>query len=165
MTVGEVKAWLESYTDTLRKIFRAEEALKEARERATSIGAKLGDGMPRAHGVKTDLSDHVVRVYELAQRAATLDARAEAIADGICDELGWADLTQIEMRVIVERYLRPERVVVTSGKIDRRDGYKLREWSRIAQRLKVSEDRVYKAHGKALGKIADSRTRWERGLA
>lgn len=165
MTASEVKAWMEMYVETLRRVFRAEEALTEAQEQATSIGAKLGDGLPRAHGVKSDLSDYIVRAHELAQRAAVLDARAEVIADGICDEISMAGLSMTEMRVLVERYLKPVKVDVRAGGRMARDGYRLQEWSKIAQKLGCTQDQIYKVHGKALAKVANSRTRWEQETA
>jgi len=160
MTAAEVKEWLEEYGETLRRAYRAEETAEEARQRATSIGARIGDGMPHARGGHHDLSDVMERIEDAEAEAAEWEARARETRAALLDAVGLAGLDALEIIVIRERYLLPAVASVASGHLARTDGVRLRPWAEIAEKWGQTESRIYKIHGRALDKIARAMDSW-----
>ena len=124
------KEYLWKYRDTVNRIKRIDEELKEVREIKTSISQMLNDGMPHCHR-RGDMSGYAAK-FDTLER--------ELIEERYSRIMIYLDISKRINRIKKES----ERDVLFYRYIRRM------EWDKIAERMSYSERQVFRIHGMAL---------------
>lgn len=124
------KEYLRKYQESVRRVTRIEEELKEIRAMKMSVSGGNNDGMPRGSG-KGDLSAYVANLDEMERDL--IEERYHRI-------MLYKDIARRIKRLISNK----EKDVLFYRYI------KGMEWYEIAEKMNFTERHIHRIHGKAL---------------